>query len=203
MWREEWRFLPKDGVVVNRVHPIRRPVPILGSQDRDWEPDWVDCADDCGGDHGEGEEFRGDSYGAYVGYTQYKEDLGWGRPGDECRKYPCADEKWGWRGKGKERGKKGGKEKGNISRYSKGKGIGEGKKAPNQQATHFVEEKVEEAAFAPTFTAQDIHLGGAGSPSSLQDFGIHEEDSWQNGCGNGRPSPVVSEESGRDHGGTI
>ena len=159
-----------------------------GSQDWNWEGARANWTDDCGGAHGEGGDSWDDSYGAYLGYTQCK----------ECPKYPFTDGK----GKGKERGKEGHKKEGEISGKSKGKGIGEGKKTRNPQTTHFAKEKVEEAAFT-AFTAQDIHLGGAGSPLSLQDIGSHEGNKWRNGCGNGRPSPVVSEESGREHGGTF
>ena len=72
-----------------------------GSQDWNWEADWVNWTDDCGGAHGEGEEYWDDSYEAYRGYTQCKKCLGRGHWGGECPKYPFTDEKWGWRGKGR------------------------------------------------------------------------------------------------------
>ena len=116
----------------------------------------MNWTDDCGGVHGVGEEYWGDPYVAYLGYTQCAKGLGWGRR-------DVSFGEWGWKGKGNERGTERGKEKGKISGNSKGKGIGEGKKALNQEATDFAEGKVEEAKCAAAFTAQDVHSGGAGS----------------------------------------
>ena len=95
-----------------------------GSQEWNWDNEWVSWADESTTLTGNGAECWDDAYDAYLGYPQCKRCLGWGRWGGECPKYPSTDGKWGRKGKCKERGSEKGKEKGKGFGKSKGKGSG-------------------------------------------------------------------------------